>query len=340
MSSNDNKLIELKSFYGKAGADDARFVAVYSADTHAPDDVFCMTPQVMQWSKHIYLFDLQSTMNYWQQQARQLGIDLFDLYEKILRSVFGDDVTAVFCVHPWQGLFFLYFLIDGKGRGLYALHSLFNKKSYRKLSWQYWFAVLTDLAEHLEETKARQFSAAGFRAKIAQLRRFVQRLDLSGPYALDQAEVSAIRRRYSGWVGNAWAWTFQSAADAVARRDPVASGFPWRPFKFRDSIRVQRHLDYPLSQWDAVEPLLKEDFTKLCQLPCWSVQDKISCLHWSISLFNMQQVTVNISFRHPYSLHRDGPTFSTALYQAYYAYVDMMQALCQRDTDLDLPTGY
>jgi len=340
MSGNDNKLIELKLFSGKANESRAsgRYVVVHCpAGRHTQEDVFCLTPQVMQWSQHVYLFDLHSCMNYWERQAQQLGIELFELYEKILLSVFGDDCTAVFCGHPWQGISFLNFLIDNKARGLYALNSLFNKKNYDKLPWKYWFAALADLGEQLEAINARHFNAAGFRAKTAQLQRFVRRLDLSGPCALGQAEVAAIRRRYSGWLGEAWGWTFQSLTSEGSRFGAAMSRFPWRPLKFQHSIRVQRHLEYPLSQWDAVEPLLQEDFSKLCRLPCWSAQDRISSLHWSITLFNMQQLEVDLSFRHPYSLHRDEPEFSTALYQAYYAYVDMMQALTRRDNDLDLP---
>ena len=54
-------------------------------------------------------------------------------------------------------------------------------------------------------------------------------------------------------------------------------------------------------------------------------------------MFNQQRVTVDLSFRHPYSLHRDRPGFDTALYQARYIYDALMQQLQARDSDLDLP---
>jgi hypothetical protein len=60
-------------------------------------------------------------------------------------------------------------------------------------------------------------------------------------------------------------------------------------------------------------------------------------MRWEITLFNYQKVTVELSFRHPYSLHRDKPAFATALYQARYIYDDMIRALQSRDSDLDLP---
>jgi len=48
-------------------------------------------------------------------------------------------------------------------------------------------------------------------------------------------------------------------------------------------------------------------------------------------------ISVELHFRHPYSLHRDAPAFDTALYQARYMYEDLMRRLKRRDTDLDLP---
>lgn len=336
-----NKPIDLKLFPGRLN--NSRFVVMYSRNIHEDENVFCLTPHVMQWSEHIYLLDLHSCINYWHRQAQSRDIDLLALYEKILLSVAGDDCIAVCCAHPWQGVLFLYYLIDNKSPGIHTLNSLFNKKAYEKLPWQYWFMALADLGRHLEAIKARRFSPAGFRSKIAQMQRFVQSIDLPGLGALNQAETGSIKRRYSGWMGEAWEWTWaaldneKSGYQRSGSSHFLQSSFPWRPLKYRQSIRVKRHLDYAVSLWDVIEPLLREDFTKLCALKCWSSQDKINRLYWRINLFNLQQVTVEISFRHPCSLHKQSPAFKTALYQAYYAYMDMMQALTTRDSDLDLP---
>ena len=332
MDHDKNKPIDLKAFPGTVNG--GRFVVVYGELDPADEAVFCLTPHVMQWAQHIYLLDLHSCINYWELQKQQLDISLLQLYERVLLSVFGDKAMAVVCAHPWQGLCFLYYLIDTEAPGVYALSSLFNKNTYKKLPWQYWFSALSVLGEHLEAIRARHFKASSFRAKTAQLQRFIRRLDLPGPYALQQADVAAIKRRYSGWTGEAWGWTFQPVIDNATAD---LCGFPWRPLISRKNILVERHLDYPVSQWDMVEPLLKQDFSKLCLQRGWSSQDKINSMHWRITLFNLEQVDVIIGFRHPYSLHKEKAEYRTALYQAYYAYVDMMQRITSRDSDLDLP---
>jgi len=58
---------------------------------------------------------------------------------------------------------------------------------------------------------------------------------------------------------------------------------------------------------------------------------------WEITLYNDHKVSVELSFRHPYSLHRDQPGFATALYQARYIYDDLIRDLQAREHDLDLP---
>ena len=326
------KPIDIRSF--PDDIDCCRYAAIYCAGEINPEDAFCLTPHVMQWSNNIYLFDLETCINYWSQQAHSLNISLSEIYEKILCSVFGDKAIAVFGHHPWQSLLFLNYLIHDESIGVHALTSLFNKKTYEKLGWHYWFITLMQLADHLEAVKAKNFAAPQFRVKVAQMQRFIQRLALSGPYELADADVAAIKRRYSGWVGEAWCWTFQSFKD---NQSQGLFCFPWRALRFNQSLCVKRHLDYPVSQWDVVEPLLKEDLDKLCRLGCWSSGDKINTLYWKIRLFNLQDMDVAISFRNPYSLHTDAPEFKAALYQAYYAYVALMEKLTSRDKDLDLP---
>jgi len=62
-------------------------------------------------------------------------------------------------------------------------------------------------------------------------------------------------------------------------------------------------------------------------------------MDWQVTLFNDERVTVELAFRHPYSLHRDQPGFDTALYQARYIFDDLMRKLRARDSDLDLPAS-
>ncbi len=329
-------LIDLKSF--PAHLEGSRYVVIHSCATVALEELFCLTPHVMRWSPRVYLFDLHSCIDYWRQRSRRLGMDCFALYKKMLRSVFGNEYIAVFCAHPWQGLLLLYQLVDNGTAGAHVLNNPFNRKAYRRLSWKHWFAALSDLAVHLEAIRARRFNASAFRAKAAQMRRFIRRLDLSGPDELSEADAAAIARRYSGWIGEAWRWTFLPVETGCGADAESHEGrFPWRSLMFKQSLRIDRHLDYPVSQWQTVEFLLKQDLAGLCRLGHWSPGDKINRLYWHINLFNLERMTVKIKFRNPYALHREAPEFRSALYQAYYAYTDMMRTLSRRDHDLDLP---
>ena len=100
---------------------------------------------------------------------------------------------------------------------------------------------------------------------------------------------------------------------------------------------MKRDLDYPVNQWSYIEVLLREDFSRLCEQSVRDDCEHINRMLWKITLFNYQQVAVELSFRHPYSLHRDMPGFDTALYQARYIYDDLLRNLQARDGDLDLP---
>lgn len=313
-----------------------RFVVLSGVQSVHDDDLFCLTPHVMRWSSQVYVMDLASCSHYWKQQAQGAKLELLQLYENIIARVFGATGLAVFCDHPWRGLCFSEHLQQQGISGCQYLGNRFHQQRYRHLPWRCWFETLAHLGEHLHALKAAQFYAPVFKRKTAQLQRFVQRLELHGPYELAQADVQAISRRYSGWIARAWGWSFQPAPGATDGTDAM-HGFPWRPLHLREPIGCKRHLDYPVSQWDVVAPLLKDDLARLCEQPGWMRGDKINHIDWTITLFNMRRLRVAISFRHPYSLHAEAPHFKAALYQAYYAYEAMMRSLVQRDTDLDLP---
>lgn len=334
MNTDAPALIEFKSFPERQRS--PRFLVLHCAQPNQDEDIFCLTPRVMCWDEQIYLLDLNSCSAYWQQQAERARLPVLQLYERIIDSLFGDTVSAVFCDHPWPGLCLLDHLLRCGDSGYHDLSSHFNRHRYLGLDWAAWFNVLAVLGGHLEVLGVPGFRASTLRSKSAQLQRFIQRLDLHGPEDLADAEVAAVSRRYSGWIGEAWGWTFMHS-DALSRTRFETSRFPWRPLQSRAPIQVKRHLDYPVSQWEVVEPLLQEDFTRLCQQRGWQPGDRINLIEWQITLFNMKQMRVAIGFRHPYALHHGAPHFKAALYQAYYAYSDMMQRLMQRDTDLDLP---
>jgi hypothetical protein len=339
------KVIDLKTFSMDYTC--PYFGAFYCETAKAGKDIFSLTPRVMQWDESTWLFDLSPCRNFWTIQKEKKGKNLYELFEQILDASFEKEYLSVFADHPWQSLLFANFLLKKRAKGVFSLNTLLNRRIYESLSWDHWFEPLATLSDHLTYLKVKGFKESHFRSKQAQLKRFIKRLDLWGPFDLSQADVASIERRFSGWLGEVWAWTFSGLLEdreqtpdlldsAENQIDP--GSFPWIPFRVEDPPRAIRHLEYPVNRWDVIEPLLTEDFSKLCAMKSWSEQERVSSIIWAITLYNLEELKLDLSFRNPYSLHMDSRNnFKTALYQAYYAYMGLMDKLKARDTNLDLP---
>ena len=303
------------------------YVAIYSIQNI--ENPFVLSPVAMQWSGQIVLNRLSDCETFWQVQKQKMGSDLNALFEAVLSQHYDEGFVAVFACHPWQCLLYLNYQLQQKSSGIYFLQSRLNRNVYQSLDWQVWFANQKTLGKHLEVINVKGFNAARFRARQAQLKRFISRIGLAGPFALKQADYQAFSRRFDTSLANIWYWTMSPAADL--------RGFPWITLKQPENPSRSRDLEYPVNQWPVVEVLLREDFLRLSELFVADDQEHINRMSWQVVLFNQQTVEVSLSFRHPYSLHRDAPEFKTALLQARYIYDDLIQELQARDKDLDLP---
>jgi hypothetical protein len=146
---------------------------------------------------------------------------------------------------------------------------------------------------------------------------------------MKRADSNAITRRFGKWLGLVWQWTFAESSKLQS--------FPWIRLAQEKLPGVRRELEFPVNQWSSIELLLREDFSSLCDQIQHNDNEHINSMLWQITLFNDQKISVELSFRHPYALHRDMPEFETALYQARYIYDDLILQLQARDNDLDLP---
>jgi hypothetical protein len=313
------------------------YVAIYSPLVVA--NPFALSPNVMLWSDDILLCKVDDCEQFWLAQQQKCQHDLNELFDRVLNYHFGAEYIAVFANHPWQCLVYLNYQMKQQTsvrevQRCTFLQSLLNRNIYKSLGWQFWFAPQQTLAHHLEQINAKQFNAASFRSKQAQLKRFINRIDLTGPFDLRQADAHAITRRFDVWAGKIWRWTFIQSDSA---QSPDLQGFPWIPFAEPSRPTVSRDLEYPMNQWSHIKVLLCEDFEKLCLQFEGNENEHINRMLWKITLFNDQVIDVELSFRHPYSLHRESPEFKTAMYQAWYVYDDLMRQLKRRDKDLDLP---
>ena len=319
-----NRIIDLGEL---RGSDDfPAYAAVYSVE---PDNPHVLSPSAMRWSENTILSRLWDCRAFWLEQKKKLRCRLIDLFEPLLLHHYGEDYVAVLADHPWQCLLYLDYQLKHKARGLYLLQSRLNRNIYRKLGWDYWFDSQSRLGEHLLAANARGFRPDSFRARQAQMRRFIERIGIATPYEMSAADANSIRRRFGKWLGLVWQWSFTESSELQF--------FPWQNLRPQRMPSVERDLEYPVNQWACIELLLREDLDRLCEKFKRDDCRHINRMSWQIRLFNHRLLTVELCFRHPYSLHRDAPAYATALYQARYLYEDSMRKLKQRDSDLDLP---
>ncbi len=300
--------------------------AIYSRNCDNPQ---LLSPNVMRWRENIHLTRLDLCRQFWLRQKKKLRCKIGELFEPLLRHHHGDDYLAVFGDHPWQCLLYLHYRLRHRDRGLYFLNSPINRNIFKSLDWDCWFEAQTTLFEHLQAIGCRGFNIDSVRARQAQLRRFIERIDIDNPQAMRAADANSIQRRFGKWLGLVWRWSFTHSSSL--------DGFPWIPLQEPAPPSCSRELEYPVNQWDCIEPLLREDMARLCTLFSEDDCEHVNCMIWEITLFNHERIEIELSFRHPYSLHRDRPGFSTALYQARYVYEGVMRELVARDRDLDLP---
>lgn len=302
------------------------FAAVHGI---APENAFVLSPEVMHWHGPIFLCRLDRCRQFWLAQKKKRRASFGTLFDPLLRQHCGADYTAVFGDHPWPCLLLLHFQLAHGARGLHWMSGRLNRSIFRALDWDAWFEPQAALAKRLESAGARGFDAERFRARQAQLRRFIERAAIAAPRELRAADGHAIARRFGRWLGRVWRWSFSARAGL--------DGFPWQSFAPSPPPAVRRDLDYPVNDWDTTAALLREDCARLCAGLARDDGLHVNRMGWRITLYNQEYVDVELSFRHPYSLHRDAPAFATALYQARYVYDDVIRRLAGRATDLDLP---
>ncbi len=295
----------------------------------APESAFALSPEVMHWHDDTWLCRLDRCREFWLAQKKKRRVRLSGLFEPLLREHCGDGFTAVFGEHPWPCLLLLHYQRAHDAPGLHWFASRLSQRIYRALDWDAWFAPQAELAARLEALGSRGFDAQRFAARQAQFRRYLERSAVAAPRALRSADGHAIARRFGRWLGRIWRWSFTPVDDL--------DGFPWQAFAPSPPPAVRRDLDYPVNDWETTAALLRADCERLCAAVARDDGLHVNRMRWRITLYNQSHLDVDLSFRHPYSLHRDAPAFTTALYQARYVYDDLMRRLAARNSDLDLP---
>jgi hypothetical protein len=213
-----------------------------------------------------------------------------------------------------------------------------------------------------------RFDQALFRRQSLQLRRAVRRLGLKSPWQLHTTAAPAMQRRFGATLRDLWLWAYRSApasgaesalrptssrgqrglfdgvvdanvsAGAGSRSDagaasPFLSGFPWQSHVFAGLPTVSRDLDDPLASWEHIEPLLREDLDRLCDLPSWQAGELVVSLEWHVVLRDLSRLSIPIRFRHPHPLHLERGPHPTTLLQALYSFESSRRVSHKRQID-------
>ena len=294
-----------------------------------PAAIQSLTPRVMQWSDNTWILDLRSCRAYWQAQAERRETSLTELWRQLLTEVAGDSFRATLADHPWPGVLLLAGMRERKLTGLIAGSGAFGQNIFRDLSWDAFWNAADRIGEHFDNWGRTRFRPERYRSQRDTMRRAMQRLGIKRPWQLRDVEATAIKRRFGKTIQDLWQWAYApKAADdheqglfaQTENEHLFTSGFPWQSFAFAEPPHVTRHLDYPLCEWSHIEPVLGEDFDRLCSLATWQAGERVVSLEWRIVFRDLTHLSIPILFRHPHSLHNEKTRHGTALLQALYAF--------------------
>ncbi len=317
---------------------------VVNSSSFTADQAQYFSPRLMLWhaasgpeDTSIWIFDITRCHSYWQIQATQAGLSLYELFLKALNQICGEsNFQATLGDHPWRGILLLKHMQCQQLKGLMDYRQSFGQAMIQQISWPTWWESITDLEKHLSPSHIRIYKPESFKRHCLQMKRAAERMNLRSPYELKAANSGGIQRRFGGLLQQIWRWSFrvydcektahgsttyqQASLFSEQTNETDTSEFPWTDFEFKSLPQIKTNLDYGLREWQQIEPLLREDFDRLCRSAKWTDRDKLVSLEWRLAFDDMTSHPVSLQFRHPHCLHREMGHHRTALLQAYYSF--------------------
>ncbi|MBT3585038.1 MAG: hypothetical protein HN509_09030 [Halobacteriovoraceae bacterium] len=315
-----------------------------SSDKNEQRKLFVLTTKVMHWGGDYWLLDLSNMLTYWKWVARQKGFQLFELYEAILEQTFSN-FTAAFAYHPWQALLFCEAL-EQRGEKLMSLGTPLGNQLFRGHHFSCWLPHLGFFKEHLKARKLEK----NFSSKMNQWQMFLDRMGITRPFDVTHLTPESLSRRFGKWWESLWKWTFSGLPEAFdapsssVQTDLFSSSlieskdeFYWQDHELEAPPTVERFLEFPLLDWEHISDQLRDDCESLCQQNRDLKFKRVTRLEWQLTFENMKAESCQLVFRNPYDLAADGPDYSSALFQAYYSFLEVTKKIKKRDDDLDFP---
>ncbi len=288
-----------------------------------------LSTRMMRWKDDIWLVDLAATRSYWEAAARRRGLPLGDLWRSLVMGLLGEGGSAALARHPFQALLLARHLSTKKLPGFAQASEPLTQVLWKDLTWATQWQVTEELLPHLTQLKDPRGHPATFRQKLGLMQRSMRRLGLKLPWQLEGVDPLQVRRRFGALFGDLWDWCYgeagpcHSQASEASRWESRASDFPWSSFRFASDPSVSRALDYGINDWQAIEPWLREDLDKLCDLPQLGAKERIVELSWRLVFDDLSEKVLSVRFRHPHALQKERGTQTTALKQCLYAYEAM-----------------
>ncbi len=303
------------------------FLALRATDIKA-EDLQALTPRLMLWEDDLWLLDLRPCLSYWSLQAHSSQLTLSQLLQRTLeRLSLSPDYQGALAHHPWQAILLVKMLEKKKFSGLTTQSQRIGNNLLSSLSWDMWWAAAERYASHSTSPVQTAFPRYKRAMQLA-----LRRLACDSPGQLKSMPVAQLRRRFGSLLAQLWEMTYSLPHSSSSSEGLWAETalFPWHPFVIREPLIRTRHLDFPLNDWQVLEPFLREDLNRFCVLDSFKKGERILNLEWRIVLYSLQEIPISVLFRHPHCLHSESPHQRTALLQIFYAFQQTMRSLRER----------
>lgn len=306
------------------------YIAIKSNE-FTPEGAQTITPRIMNWSKNCWILDFSITIEYWRRNRTHIRESIVPLIEEAIKRSMNDSKNQKsFCYcaslanNPWKAILLLYSMEDKGLEGYLDFESGFGKTIYENLPNKVWWKCLKKISYHFKQAKIKGYNPQKFLQQTRHMKQSMERLGMDTPISFKCIDPNDLQRRFGEALMELWLMAF---SDSSNKKEGInfESIFPWHSYFLKETPKIKRNLDYPITQWDEIEPFLNEDLNKLCLLNSFSSNERLVSLKWHINLHDMSSIQILISFRHPHNLHTEYPHQKTALLQAYYSFTKTIE---------------
>jgi hypothetical protein len=296
--------------------------------TEAPDgrQFHRLTPRVMIWDEGTYLLDLTPVRRYWSHHAELRQQNLSEYLTDILWTEMTQRQQAAIATHPWTALLLLSSAADRPALKFVDGLSLLGRKLLDDLTCEQWIGRVRELRELMTTITSNHSSTQKTNlGSLAPLIKTLERMGLKHIRELIDIDVPAMERRFGKLAATAWKWTTSHTPSKINHRrslfdDTFRDDFPWRNITPKDTPSITRFFEHPVRLWDHISPHLLEDFDRICNLTCWSSNERVVSLEWELSFSCSPPLRIPVLFRHPHALHSESGHHKTALLQAFHSW--------------------